>query len=422
MRTLLVHQNFPGQFRYLAPALAKQPGAQVVALGDAANVRDPELANLRLIDYPTPRGASAETHHYLRTLEAATRRGQQVARAAMSLRQEGFRPDIILAYPGWGEALFLKDIWPDARLIHYFELFYNPSGYDVGFDPEYPAGLDDVLRLRLRNTVNLHALECGDWGLSPTRFQYGSFPQRHRQRISVIFDGVDTNRIAPDPEATLILPDGRSLSRDDAVLTFINRNLEPYRGFHVFMRALPELQARRPDLHCVIIGGDSVSYGRTPTGADSYRELLLREVGDRLNLERVHFLGRVPYETFLDAMRIGRVHLYLTYPFVLSWSLIEAMSMECAIAASATAPVREVITDGDTGLLFDFFDQEAMLSQIERLLDDAALRMSLGRRARAVAQAEYDLRGRCLPAQLALLRTIADGGTPVPGPLLPPAP
>ncbi len=415
MRTLLIHQNFPGQYRYLAPALARQKGAQVVALGDKTNVRDPGIANLKVIGYESPRGATPQTHHYIRGLEGGIRRGQNVARVGITLRDQGFTPDVVVVHPGWGDALFLRDVWPDTRIINYFEFYYRTSGFDVGFDTEFENTVDDRLRLRMKNALNLFALDDGDWGLSPTHFQRSAFPDKYRSRISVIFDGVDTERIAPLPDGTdiaLTLPDGRKLTPQDEVLSFVNRNLEPYRGYHRFMRALPELQKRRPKLHCVLIGGDEVSYGRAAPDGTTHKQVYLDEVKDRLDMDRLHFLGRVPYEQFLTVLHVARAHLYLTYPFVLSWSLIEAMSLGKAIAGSRTGPVMEAIEHEKTGLLFDFFDQEGLIDSVERLLDDEELRRALGAAARADAVARYDLKSKCLPAQLELLHTVADGKTP----------
>jgi glycosyltransferase involved in cell wall biosynthesis len=242
-----------------------------------------------------------------------------------------------------------------------------------------------------------------DAGISPTRFQASTFPEKYQDRITVSHDGVNTAIVKPNTEAVLELGDGKSVTRDDEVITFINRNLEPYRGYLVFMRALPELLKRRPNAQVVLIGGDEVSYGAKAPAGQTWKQIYIDEVRGKISDEdwaRVHFLGRVPYNRFLAMMQVSRVHVYLTYPFVLSWSLIEAMSAECAIVASGTDPVREVVTDGENGRLVDFFDGAGMVDQVCDLLDDEEARRSLGTAARKFAVENYDLRSVCLPKQL----------------------
>ena len=216
-------------------------------------------------------------------------------------------PDVICAHPGWGEALFVKEVWPEARLLCIFEYYYHARGQDVGFDPEFPAAPADACRLRLKNINNLLALEACDAGLSPTAYQRAVHPAEFRHKISVIHDGIDTAVLMPNPAVTLTLEDsGLLLTRRDEVITFVNRNLEPYRGWHTFARALPEMLARRPQAHVLIVGGDEVSYGSPQADGVSYKQRYLAEVLDRLDRKRVHFLGRIPYATFLAVLHSFR--------------------------------------------------------------------------------------------------------------------
>lgn len=404
MRVLLVHQNFPGQYRHLAGALQRLPGAQVLALGDAKNLAGvPAPAGLQRLAYRTAREPAAGVHPYLRQVEAAVLRGQAVARAAQQLRQRGFVPDLVCGHAAWGELLYLRDVFPDARILGYFEFHYRGTGADLGFDPEFPTTLDDQLRVRTWNMVQHNSFFAVDHGITPTQWQASVFPPALRQGLSVIHDGIAADTLRPDPAARFTLADGRSLGSDDEVVTFVSRGLEPYRGFHRFMRALPALQQRRPQVQTVIVGRDRTSYGRPPAGAANWREKMLAELGGRLDLARVHFTGTLPYAGFVQLLQISRAHVYLTYPFVLSWSLLEAMALGAPIAASATPPVHEVIDDGRQGLLFDFFDSAGLTEQICRLLDDADLRRHLGAAARQTVVDRYDLRRVCLPAQLRLI-------------------
>lgn len=413
MRILFIHQNFPGQFKHLAPALAAA-GHEVRAI----SMRDPspELwQGVRIHRYGVRRPPGTGLHPWLSDLEPKLARAEAVQKLAIELRGQGFTPDVVVAHPGWGESLFVKDVWPGTRLGMYCEFHYQLHGHDVGFDPEFPSEPDvDGPRLAMKNLLNLAHFQFADGGLSPTRFQADTYPQPFRQRISVIHDGIDTETIRPRPDArvTISLASGQrlALGRDSEVLTFVNRNLEPYRGYHVFCRMLPALLARRPQLRVLVVGGDEVSYGTRPAHGRGWREHYFAEVAPQLSTEqraRVHFLGHVAYPVFIEMLQVSTVHLYLSYPFVLSWSLLEAMSAGCAIVGSDTAPVAEVIRHGETGLLAGFFDRPQLVEHICRLLDEPAQRAELGRAAREVVQTRFDLKSHCLPAQLAWLQALA---------------
>lgn len=414
MNVLFIHQNFPGQFKHLAPAMARR-GHNVVAM----TMRKEQPAawqGVRLVPYVGARASTQGMHPWLIDFEAKTIRGEACFRAALQLKAEGFTPDVIVAHPGWGESLFVKQAWPHARMGIYCEFYYKDAGADVGFDPEFPnADPDaDACRLRLKNLNNLLHFETADAGLSPTRWQASTFPEPFAGRIAVFHDGIDTQVVKPRADVGIQLAPGRVLTRQDEVITFVNRNLEPYRGYHVFMRALPELLRRRPHAQVLIVGGDEVSYGAPPSpakyGFKTWKDVFAHEVRPRIpdaDWARVRFIGKLPYPQFVGLLQLSRVHVYLTYPFVLSWSLLEAMSVGGAIVASDTAPVREVIRHDETGRLVDFFDGAALVDQVDRLLDDAPARERLGRNARAQVQAEYDLHSVCLPGQVAWVESLA---------------
>lgn len=412
MRLLFVHQNFPGQYRHLAAAFAAAKDVQVVAIGDHANVAGvPAPAGIERLTYSPARAPTKGVHPYLRHVEAAVLRGQALARKAIELRQRGFVPDLICVHAAWGEGLYLRDIFPASRILGYFEFYYRATGADMGFDPEFPTTLDDQLRIRTWNMTHQSTYFAVDWGLAPTRWQASTFPAEMQQRLSVIHDGVDTRRLVPDRQARFALADGRTLGADDEVVTFVSRGLEPYRGFHVFMRALPELMRRRPAAQFVVVGADTPSYGRRPSDAPNWRVKLLAEVGDRIDASRLHFTGKLAYDAFVALLRISRAHVYLTYPFVLSWSMLEAMAVGAPIAASATAPVTEVVEHEANGLLFDFFERDALVATVCRLLEDADLRAALTAAARRHVVERYDLASVCLPAQARLLQELLRTGS-----------
>ncbi len=383
----------------------------------------PDLSGVRTVRYAPPPSQAAGGHRWLSDLQAKVIRGEAAYRCALLLKDEGFKPDVIVAHPGWGESLFLQDVWPQARLGIYCEFYYHAKGADSGFDPEFSAhSPDDACRLRLKNANYQLHFPSATGGLAPTQWQKSVFPDPFRSRIQVQHDGIDTDKIRPNPGVRMTLRTRTgdiTLSRDDEVITFVNRNLEPYRGYHIFMRALPAILKARPKARVLIVGADGISYGAAPpalptdaTGQSrskrSWRQIFLDEVESELDMSRVHFLGTVPYAQFISMLQLSTVHVYLTYPFVLSWSLLEAMSAGCAIVASDTAPVREAIIDKETGRLVDFFDVAAWSSQVIELCDQPQQRRQLGDAARRHAQIHYDLHTKCLPGQLDWVNSLAN--------------
>jgi glycosyltransferase involved in cell wall biosynthesis len=410
MRYLFIHQNFPGQFRHIATVLATDPENQVVALVDEANRRASLVpASVTLASYKTPQGASKTTHPYLHSYEASIRRGQQIARACIELQKKGFVPDIVCAHAGWGEALFIKEVYPQAILLDYFEFFYRTRGSDVGFDQEIQTpSLDGNCKIQIRNSCHLLSMETADWGWSPTQWQASQFPEHFRSRLSIIHEGVDTDVAKPNETAIFETPSGVRLSKRDKVVTFVNRNLEPYRGFHIFMRALPRILKENPKAHVVLVGGDSVSYGSLPKEGGNWREKMMAEVGDKLDMGRVHFVGKIPYETYLRLIQISSAHVYLTYPFVLSWSMLEAMAAGCVLIASNTQPVTEVIRHEHNGLLVDFFDTDEIAAQVAKVLKKPKHYQPIREQARKTILEHYDLKSVCLPQQLQLFNALPD--------------
>lgn len=402
MNLLFVHQNFPGQFKYLAPHLAAA-GHNVQAL--AINRRD--VPQVQVHQYQPSRGTSREIHPWTAEFETKIIRGEACAMAAMRLKAQGFFPDVIIANPGWGESLFLKDVWPDAKLLALIEFYYAARGLDYDFDPEFSHHeLAADAKLRLKNANMLLSLDAMDWGLSATTWQRNTVPKAFHNHMSVIFEGIDTRVIRPDPSASLTLQ-GRTFCAGEEVITFVNRNLEPMRGYHVFMRALPEILRRRPKSTVLIVGGDGVSYGaRAPEGT-TWKQLFLDEVKDRLDTSRVFFLGNVPYATFAKLLQISACHVYLTYPFVLSWSCIEALSAGCLLVGSATPPVREVIEHNRNGLLVDFFDIDSLADTVSDCLARPAHYAPLRAAARQTAVRQYDLSTICLPLQMKLIEDLS---------------
>jgi glycosyltransferase involved in cell wall biosynthesis len=407
MKILFVHQNFPGQFLHLAPALQAR-GHDCRALTDASNKRDSRIPIMRYRhDVPLP---DPKATRLGRNFTQMTDRGVSAARACLQMRDKhGYMPDVIIGHSGWGETLFLKEVWPEAKLIIYAEFYYRGVDRDVGFDPEFSrGGFDGVMTAQSRAAHLGQSLLHADAAIAPTKWQASTFPPALRPMINVIFDGVNTDLVAPNAAASLTLPNGLQLSTGDEVLTFVNRNLEPYRGYHTFVRALPDVLAARPNAQVVIIGGDDVSYGAAAPEGQSWKQFYLDEVKDRIDLGRVHFLGKVPYSDFVTLMQISRVHAYLTYPFVLSWSMLEAMSAGAYVVGSRTAPVEEVITNGVNGRLVDFFDIKAWSDALTQGLAEPERSLTLRRAARQTIVDNYDLQNVCMPRMVAFV----EGFTP----------
>ena len=430
MQILFVHQNFPGQYRYLARHFGADPSWDAWAIGEKANVlrQGPYVPRegVRLLGYDMPpgndivKGAAAEFDRQLV-------RAQRVAALALRQREQGLDPDLICSHPGWGDSLYLREVFPRARFLSYFEYYARPDGPVINFDPEFPVDIGGRMHYRARTALNLLTLDMADAGVCPTRWQWSTFPAEFREKIRVIHDGIDTAVVVPVPGTRIRLQGPRgplSLDEDDEIITYSVRNLEPNRGFHVFMRALPELQRRRPQAITLIVGGDEISYGSPHPSGKTWREVMLEEVGAELDLNRVLFLGKVPYPRLLDLFRITSLHIYLTSPFVLSWSMLEAMGCGAPVLASATPPVTEVIEEGRNGFLFgagrpglddiapaadapvgDEFEPVAdrLAARADELLSQPALRRRVGATGRDFIVAHYDLASRCLPAHRALI-------------------
>lgn len=385
MHILFIHQNFPGQFRPLAEYLQQQPNCRVTAI---CLPTAPGLAGVQRHNYQPTRAASKEVHHYVRPLETQVLYAQAVARVLMAMQESGEKPDVIIAHAGWGEALLAKQVFADVPLLGFFEFFYHAQGADVGFDAEFPAKLDDMFRVHIKNANHLLALQTVDAGITPTAWQRSLFPQEYQPKLRQIHEGIRLENIHPNDAARYTLPNGTTLTRTDEVITYVARNLEPYRGFHILMRAVEKLCQRRPNAQIIIVGGDEVSYGHPPAGAKNWREKMLAEI--TVDTNRVHFLGKIPYADYLRVLQISRAHIYLTYPFVLSWSLLEAMAAGCVVVGSDTAPVREVIRHGYNGYLVPFFDIQAIVQQIETVLDASpALLQIIRKQARQTVEQHY---------------------------------
>jgi glycosyltransferase involved in cell wall biosynthesis len=406
VKYLFIHQNFPGQYRHVVRHLISQPGNHICFI---TQPNDNVIAGVHKISYPKDQRRHVNCHAYAAELERAIHTGATVADTCRQLSEQGFKPDLIIGHSGWGETLFVKDVFPDVPLLANFEFYYHAHGVDADFDPEFTSIFNEPPRLRARNGINLLAFQGADWGHSATRWQKSLYPREMQERISVLHEGVDTDIARPNATASFRLPSGKTLTRRDEVVTYVARNLEPYRGFHVFMRALPQLLRRCKRAQVVIAGDDGVSYGAPPPPNATFRSLLLRELGSRIDLTRVHFVGLIDYHAYLNLLQVSSVHVYLTYPFVLSWSFIEALACGCAIVGSATAPVLEVLKNGVNGFTVDFFSTRQIANRIEMALTERRSLRAIRTAARATALEQFDLNRLLLPKWQQLLEGVRVG-------------
>jgi glycosyltransferase involved in cell wall biosynthesis len=406
---LFIHQSFPGQYAHLVRSLASRRGNTIYFISLPKEAEAP--ANVRRLIYEKPQPGPVNCHLLTQELDAAIRVGATVADVCRNLREDGVRPDLIIGHSGWGEMLFVKEIFPDAPVLSYFEFYYHVHGADMNFDPEFTSHFFGAEKVRTRNGVNLMTFDASDWGHTPTQWQRSLLPPEFRSRVTVLHEGVDTKFVKPSRSAAFDVGK-RRLTRRDEVITYVARSLEPYRGFHVFMRALPEILRRRPQAHVVVVGTDAASYGGASAPDKSHRQILLEELGGKIDLSRVHFVGQLPYDRYLKLLQVSSVHVYLTYPFILSWSFIEAMSAGCLIVGSSTPPVMEVLQDRRNGLAVDFFSTSDLADRVDEVLEHPTRMQKLRDAARRTAIAKFDLKTRILPRWHKLFDDLIAGRRP----------
>ena len=402
MKILFLHPNFPAQFRHIATVLGQDKQNTVVF---ATNRPEGKIAGVNKVVYEKSRTVRPETHHYVRPLENAVLEAQAVYRIAQKLKDQGFYPDIVYGHSGWGPTLFMKDIFSRATLLCYFEWYYNAYGSDASFDPSDPINADDEARIRIKNAPILLDLASCDRGLSPTLWQRSQFPPEFQSKIKVHHDGIDTSYFKPLPNARLFLPRiNLDLTNVSEIITYVARGMEPYRGFPQLIETIYLLQKKRPECHFVIVGKDRVAYGKNLPDGKTYKQAMLEKFP--LDMSRVHFTDLLPYDEYLQVLQASSVHIYLTRPFVLSWSMLEALATGCLIVASDTACVTEVIKNNVNGLLVNFFDPEQICDRVIEALDNPQKMATIRDRARETILKRYDL-AKLLPQHLQWIKNAA---------------
>jgi glycosyltransferase involved in cell wall biosynthesis len=398
---LFIHNNFPGQFRSLATTLVAR-GVRCAAIGSATSSG---VLGVGIGRYALDRGTTPGIFPYAVRAEADLIRGANALRMAHALKAQGFEPQVIVGHPGWGETVFLDEVWPDAKQVLFSEFFYRAHGLDVNFDPEFHIDTEEErLRVHAKNAVMALSLTAADTIVAPTAFQASALPAMFQPFVRVIHEGVDVDAIQPGPAAPFPLPDGRVIPPGTPVITYANNHMEPLRGLHIFARALPRLMDEVPDAQVLIFGQESARpYGASPPGGGTWRDLFFRDLP--LDASRLHFMGKAPHEQLLAAFRLSAAHVYYTYPFVLSWSLVEAMASGCYVIGSDTAPLRDAIEDGVNGRLLPFFDPGALSQALIEACRQPQGFGDLRAAARATAVARFSSRNGG-EAWLGLLREL----------------
>lgn len=399
MKTLFLHRNFPAQFRHLATHLAKDENNRVIFL---TNRKDsPNIPGITKVLYGLHREPRPETHHYLRFTEESVLHGQGALRSALALRRKGFVPDVIIGH-SWGPVSFMKEVFPESKIIAHMEWFYRADNSDIDFVS--PPQIDTRAKTRYKNSHLLVDLYTCDRAITPTRWQLEQIPAEFHHKTSVIHEGIDTDYFIPDEEVVFEL-NGQKFTRQDEVVTYATRGMEPYRGFPQFMQAAAEIQKRRPNCHIVIAGEDRVCYGAKLPEGQTFKKLMLEKYD--YDMDRLHFTGSLPYGEYRKLLQVSRAHVYLTYPFVLSWSMLEAMSCGCTVLASATQPVLEVIKGGENGILFEFFNPDEITERVGVVLDNPEDYAEMRKRARQTVVENYGLKNM-IYKQVGLIHSLID--------------
>jgi glycosyltransferase involved in cell wall biosynthesis len=405
MRILFIHNNFPAQYRRIMTYLADRPKLGVEMYAATLDTNNQSTAVKKTVKFKPHREPRSDIHPSVTYTERSVIMGQALYGALMGSKKAGFKPDIILSHSGWGSSLFMKDLFPDAKLLSYFEWYYHSLNSDGLFLRDEPYDPNEQMRIRMKNTPILHDLAAMDHGQSPTAFQRSKMPAIFQSNITQLHDGVDTKFFKPNPRARVKIGD-HTFTVEDEVITYVARGMEEYRGFPQFMEAVYKLQQIRPNLQVVILGNDRVAYGNKRSDGKSFKEAMLEKYD--FDMSRLHFMGLQPLKVFAQLMQITRAHVYLTVPFVLSWSMLEAMSAGALIVGSDTEPVRELITDGDNGVLVPFFDVDATVDKVCHIIDNKEEYEEMRKAARQTIVDNYAVKD-LLPKYWDLIKSVANG-------------
>lgn len=400
MKILFIHPNFPGQFKHLVKFFAKNPNNEVIFICTYGNNLD--YKNVKKIYHKPAKDEGNKTHRYLKSMEKAAYAAQSVWKACSKLKEKNYIPDVIYAHAGWGDSILLKDIFPEVPFIAYMEYYYHAFGGDANYNPNRAIHSDKVAKVRFNNAHILLSLESCDYAVSPTEWQASRHPEMFRDKFKVIHEGIDIDYIEKIEKLDI------ASFKDKTIITYAARNFESYRGFEQVMCAIELLMKKNKDLYFVMIGNDEVSYGHKLPNGETHRERMSKILD--LDHTRITWLGPLSYEKFIAVLKNSTIHIYLTVPFVLSWSLLESMACGCSIISSDTEPVKEVITDQENGILVDFFDHHDIAKKVLYLLENKELRQKIGQNAKETIKDRFDLK-KILPEYVRFIENVANKKT-----------
>ena len=394
MKIIFIHPNFPAQFRHLAYALGQNPRHMVLFV--TSNPRPEwEIPGVQKIIYKSPQkepfSANDNTNNDL------INEGRAVLETLLQLKKQGVKPDLIYAHSGWGTTFFIKDVFPHTPFLGYFEWYYNPHGKDMTFGNS-KVTVSKATTLRLKNLPILNDLLSCQAGTTPTRWQFMQFPELFHHKLHIIHDGINTSFFKPGNRDLTSL--NLDIPEDASIVTYATRGMEPYRGFPQFIESIPYILKENKKCHIIIAGEDRVCYGTPRKDGKTWKTFMLEKVP--LDSTRVHSVGSLPYGKYLKLLQASDVHVYLTRPFVLSWSMLEAMSCGCVVVASDTEPVREVIKEGVNGFLTDFFNPEQIAHKVLSVLSYPSFVKQISSNARETIINRFSLQ-KLLPAHLKLI-------------------
>ncbi len=406
MKILFLHNNFPAQFGLFGQYLARE-GWHVTYMTQRKGSKAAGIDAIVYRDREQP-SEHAVGHPFLKAAGKAVVTGTSALEVALHLRHtRDYVPDVVVSHSGWGPGLFLRDVWPEAKHVSYFEWYYKGEADDVVFLSGAGRPAMEKARERMRNTPILHDLVSCDLGIVPTHYQARQFPEIFRSKMAVMHDGIDTATFIPAEAPDTVAIAGETYTPQDEIVTYVARGMEPYRGFPEFMEVLSLVQSRRPTLRAIVVGEDRSAYGRSLASGNTYKEDALERLP--LDRNRIHFTGLLPRNEYLRVLQISSVHCYFTVPFVLSWSAMEAMSAGCLILGSDTDPLKEIATHRKNAWLTDFRDIQRTADELEYLLatrrEHAGLREA-ARRTIVERFAAKDL----FPAKKTLLSTLVNEG------------
>lgn len=388
---VFMHQNYPAQFGPISQFLLQNYDVEVSFFSQTASKQP--AAGIKHYTYkPAKTGHEENPYFFSRYFEeeCASCHGVYSAMQLVSLK-----PDVLIGHVAFGNMGLMHVEYPDVPKIGFFELFYDPYGRHSDNRPEYPAPKPNRLRIPLRNATQLIELEYCTKGYSPTPFQRSTYPTAYQPKLSALFDGIDTSFYQPgEVAADSELP--RSWPADAKVVTYVSRGLEAMRGFDIFMEVAHKVSQQRKDVHFVIAGNPKTHYGsemiviKEPT----FKEFVMKK--HDYDLSRFHFLEWISESALRDLYRLSACHFYWTVPFTLSWSLFQGMSAGCLVLASDSAPVRDIVRDGENGRLVEPYDVDALVENMLDMLDNPAKFQPWREQARAdmVANYGFDI---CLP-------------------------